>query len=663
MHQPDYRNSSGVMQMPWVFLHAIKDYYDMPWMMARHENVKATYNITPTLIEQLKLYYFQPQNNDKFLSLWYMHPSELQENDRNWLIKICKSISSKKMFENFSRLEELYALDHFNNSELIDLEILYILAWCGVYIKEQSALIQELIARKRDYRHDDKAALLNELSKFIFTIFEYYKKLQLDGRITLSTTPLNHPILPLLIDMNNALEANRSTNIPNNSISLAEDARLHVNKAKEIFEDTFGYLPNGFWPAEGAVDTQSVAMLNSCGVQWIATDEEILFRSLNSRDRQNLYHPYLYNNMRMVFRDHYLSDLIGFTYSKMDAQDAVNNFIEELSRIDDEQRVVFIILDGENAWEFFENNGFEFFDKLYSSFNNLSWCETLTMDEVCTLPTRELKQLAAGSWIHGNFNTWVGHKEKTRAWELIYLTKRDYEHHKQDLQAEVCEKIVEHFLLAESSDWFWWYGDDHYSEFGLEFDELFRTHLISIYTLMDIAPPSDLLVPIVENKSSQNFWLEPQSDISPNINGKDDSFFEWVGCGIVDEDKLFSTMDKVRGPIKKIYYGQDDTRLYFSFEAHISELCDVDGMEIIIEPLGIRGRVVFSKSDAVIGDLDVHIECVDILEMSIDKSPIQEESIFIIFELQKDGRVIQILPGFGELKIDLSNDYSRNWFI
>jgi hypothetical protein len=339
--------------------------------------------------------------------------------------------------------------------------------------------------------------------------------------------------------------------------------------------------------------------------------------------------------------------------------------MHELEKIEhtDADGTVFVILDGENAWEFFTNNGFDFFDLLYKNLQESSWCQSVTMDEVSQLPARELAYLAAGSWIHGNFNTWVGHREKTRAWELIYLTKRDYEHHKDSLDEGTREKITEHFLLAESSDWFWWYGDDHYSEFGAEFDELFRFHLIDIYTLINIAPPSDLFIPIVEHKSTQNFWLQPQSDISPVINGKHDSFFEWIGCGIIDESKLFSTMDKERGPIKKILYGQDDSKLYFAFESRISELCSIYTMEVIIEPLGLRKKVDFKMQTSFIGELELYVMCHNLLEMSIDKSKITSDEISIKFELEKDGQIIQILPGFGELKIDLSNDYSRNWFI
>ena len=665
MHQPDYRDADGIMQMPWVFLHAIKDYYDMPWLMAQHEGVKATFNITPPLIEQLKLYYNKPQEYDKFLALWVENPSYLDENDRNWVIKICKSANYETMVAPLSRYKELYIQEHFNNSELIELQILFMLSWCGVYLRENNVVVKELIKKQRGYAYEEKSLLLEELSRFISGIFDYYLELKNKGAIALSTTPLNHPILPLLMDMNNALAANPTTNIPKKVMELPEDAKLQVERAQKLFFETFGFEVQGFWPAEGAVDPKSVELLHSCGIKWIATDEEILFKSLGSYARENLYSPYVYNNVHMGFRDHKLSDLIGFTYRHMDSFEASRNFMQELERIQgvNSDASVFVILDGENAWEFFKKNGSDFFNSLYENIKNTPWCQTVTMDEIFEQNIRELPRLAPGSWIHGEFNTWVGHKEKTRGWELIYLTKRDYEHHKEPLDDEIKERIIQHFLAAECSDWFWWYGDDHYSEFGAEFDELFRSHLINIYNLMNVTPPSDLFIPIIQNKSTQSFWLEPQSDISPSINGRRDSFFEWIGCGVVDESKIFSTMDRQRGPIKRILYGQDDAKLYFSFESRIHDLCSADMIEIIIDPLNIRGKLSMNSQNIELGGLAVVVACGDVMELSIEKGKIDVETIDIRFEIEKEGSIIQTLPGFGELKIDLHNDYSRNWFV
>ncbi len=665
MHQPDYRDANGIMQMPWVFLHAIKDYYDMPWMLARHETLKATFNITAPLIQQLELYYHHPEESDKFLALWLKNPSSLEEDERKWIIKLAKSTQYETMAKPFERYVELYNQEHFNNSELMDLEVLFILSWCGVYLRNNSSIIKDLIVQKKNYSYEDKTLLLNELSNFVSGIFDYYAKLQRDGIITISTTPLNHPILPLLMDMQNASRANINTNMPKDYVKLEEDAYLQIARAKELFEKTFGFIPSGFWPAEGAVDESSVKLLHSFGIQWIATDEEILFKSLKTNNRDALYTPYKYEDMIIGFRDHYLSDLIGFTYRHQDSYSASKHFIGELSKIQhtNSDATVFVILDGENAWEFFKNNGFDFFNALYSDFRACSWCHTVRMDDVLTQPSKELSYLAPGSWIHGSFNTWVGHSEKTRAWELVFLTKRDYEHHKDKVNEVIKSKIVEHFLAAECSDWFWWYGDDHYTEFGAEFDELFRSHLINIYDLMDVSAPADLFIPIIKNKSAESFWLKPQSDISPVINGRHDSFFEWIGCGVVDESKLFSTMDKQRGPIQKIYYGQDNQKLYFAFEGKIKKMCLNDTMTIIIDPMNIRGEILFRTAETFIDNLKVEVVIGDWFEVCIDRSKIFHDEISIRFELEKDGKVIQTLPGFGELRMNLGDDYSHNWFV
>ncbi len=665
MHQPDYRDADGVMQMPWVFLHAIKDYYDMPWMMARHEGLKATFNITAPIIEQLQLYYNNPESSDKFLAIWLKNPSLLDEDDRRWLVKLCKSTQYDTMVKASKRYSELYTKEHFNNSDLIDLEVLFMLSWCGIYLKTNNKIVKNLISSSTDYTQDDKALLLNELSNFVSGIFEYYKQLHDDGVITLSTTPLNHPILPLLMDMENAIKANRNTKIPKDYITLEDDALLQVQRAQELFKETFGFETSGFWPAEGGVDEKSIALLKSCGIKWIATDEEILFKSINSNNRDSLYTPYNYNDMCIGFRDHYLSDLIGFTYRHQDSYSASKHFLNELQKIQNTNphATTFVILDGENAWEFFPNNGFDFFNALYSELKSCLWCETTHMNEILQKPAPELKYIAPGSWIHGSFDTWVGHSEKTRAWELIFLTKRDYEHHKESLEENIKSKIIEHFLAAECSDWFWWYGDDHYTEFGVEFDELFRSHLINIYDLIGISAPSDLFIPVLKDKSTEHFWLKPQSDISPDINGKRDSFFEWIGCGVVDEGKLFSTMDKRRGPIEKIYYGQDAEKLYFALDGKIKRLCANDALIIIIDPIDAKGKISFDTQKIFLGKLEVDVACVDWLEIQIDKSKIDNDEIFIRFELEKDGNIVQTLPGFGALKIDLGSDYSENWFI
>ena len=671
MHQPDYRDASGIMQMPWVFLHAIKDYYDMPWMLARQGGLKATFNITPPLIEQLNLYTNPIEKRDRFFALWSQHPMELNETDRQWMIKMCKSAPYETMIEPIEPYRNLYHLEYYSDNELCDMEVWFILAWCGVYLRTHSNIVKEMLASSGGFSCEKKLELLRSLGDFIATIFPYYSKLQDEGTISLSTTPLNHPILPLLIDMHNAEIAHPGTNLPEHPLSLEDDAKLQISKAQILFRDTFGHDAIGFWPAEGAVDERSVELYRQAGLKWIATDEAILFKSRGDENRDTLYSPYKYNGLTIGFRDHGLSDLIGFTYRFWEAERAADHFVSSLQTIAEggENRTVFVILDGENAWEFYPNNAFNFFDALYSKLSQTEWCKMVGMDQVSQAQAKDLQRLAPGSWIHGEFNTWVGHPEKSRAWELIYITRRDYERHHSSLENEIVRKIEDHFLAAECSDWFWWYGDDHITDFGAEFDELFRSHLIEIYLLMKISPPADLYTPIISDVSGEDFLLQPKFPIEPIINGRHNSFFEWVGSGFVDETKLFSTMDRVRGPIESIRFGQKYKEVFCAFEGDIDALKKCDKFYVLIEPLGSRFEVELSslcstKSMRMESDhIKLRIACDSWLELGIDFDSLGVSEVQLRFEIERDGIIIQALPGYGELEINLETSYAENWFV
>ncbi len=654
MHQPDYRNNQGIMQMPWVFLHAIKDYYDMPWIASRYENIHLTFNITATLLEQLELYYTHPEQSDRFLSLWLQDVKYLQEQERKWLIKICKS----------SHIE-LSQQEHFTNKELLDLEVLFMLSWCGSYLKTNNKVVKQLIQKQVNFTQQEKETLLEELRHFVSGIWDFYKQLHIQGRISIATTPFYHPILPLLVDMKNAQKANSNTLIPQNYEPLVEDATLQVQKAKELFVKIFGYETNIFWPAEGAVDANSVALLQSMGVKTIATDETILLKSLQTTDKSFIYTPYSYKGMTLCFRDQLLSDLIGFEYRYKEAKDGVDDFISRLQKIQNNNAnaTAFVILDGENAWEFYKNNGFDFLDLLYSRLNQLPWCKTMQMENISQDSLAQLPTLLPGSWINGTFDTWVGESEKTRAWELLFMSKKDYKHHKESLAEERQKQIQECFLKAECSDWFWWYGSDHYSDFERDFDILFRTNLIEIYKLMDITVPNRLFIPISKEKNNNTFWMQPQSAITPTVDGKKDSFFEWMGCGIIDERKFSSTMQKQKSFVEKIYYGEDEKKLYFAFEGDIEPLCKDGMIRVIIDTIGLDIKIKCSQTHLVAQEIAIDLACKSSLELSIDKSTIQKKKIAIQFEIELHGEFMQILPSFGPLPIDLDEDYSKNWFV
>ncbi len=650
MHQPDYRGSDGVMSMPWVFLHAIKDYYEMPWLMSQYAGLKATFNLSASLIEQLKLY-VQPLKYDYFLSLWAQHPSQLSSSQREWLIKLCTTTQYETMVRPIERYCELYDKNHFSEDELIDLEVVFMLAWCGNALRLHNILVKELFLKQRGYTQEDKAALLETLTLFVQEILPYYATLQKEGRISVSTTPYFHPILPLLIDMENGQRANSSTPLPQGFYSLRDDAIEHVKRSIALYETTFGCKPSGFWPAEGAVDEKSLGVYKEHGIKWIATDEAILHKSLQNDASSLRYKPYRYEEVAIAFRDHGLSDLIGFEYRHMEGAKASAHFMQELERIatHEENPYVSVIVDGENAWEFYPNNGWDFFTSLYETLSASTWCKSVNMDEVSQIKGIEvLEHLAPGSWIHGTYDTWVGHDEKNRAWELIFQTRRELEHYAQI--HEITETMRYHLLASQCSDWFWWYGEDHVTEFSAEFDVLFRDHLIEIYRLMGKAIPSHFFDPINGSHGTKPSWVKPKNTISPRVNGERSSFFEWIGCGTIDETQSFSTMDRLRGPAESIYYGFDEENVYvalkgkapFSFASRIEMVVEETAQRVMIEPIVLGNRLEFllPRTHFALNTV-VHLR----------------------WTLMEDNQALQTLPGNGPLVLDLNNNLSTDWFI
>ncbi|MDD5157030.1 glycoside hydrolase family 57 protein [Sulfurimonas sp.] len=652
MHQPDYRGLDGVMKMPWVFLHAIKDYYEMPWLLSEYLGLKATFNLSASLIEQIKLY-DKPIENDYFLSLWIQHPSMLDANERGWLIKLIGAMQFETMVRPIGRYAELYYKNNLSDDEFIDLEVVFILAWCGNYLRLHNTYVKMLFEKKQGYTQSDKTILLESLAEFIKGILPFYGELQKQGVISISTTPYFHPILPLLLDMQNASLANSATALPSGAFSLQEDANEQVERSIVLYKDTFGCNPNGFWPAEGAVDEKSVLIYKKHNIKWIATDEAILYKSLNRYDPSAHYQPYIFNDVAIAFRDHGLSDQIGFEYRHKDANEASGQFMNALEQIAQSEvnPTVCVIVDGENAWEFYENNGLNFFKSLYGSLSSSSWCSTLTMDEVASLKTAgHLDALAPGSWIHGTFDTWAGHPEKNRAWEFIFGAYRDMKEHSENISDEVMKEIRYHLLASECSDWFWWYGEDHFTGFSIEFDKLFRDHLIRIYQLLDIAIPKELFEPIISSIKPKPFWIKPINAISPTLSGGKTLFFEWMGCGVIDERHAFSTMDRLRGPVDIMYYGLDKNRIYFALEGSFSKFKEPQikvkiaecKETVIVEPIILNRRVEFSLSrDSLDGLKSIHLR------------------IFLLNE----AKTVQSLPGFGVLELNLDDYFTTNWFI
>ena len=541
MHQPDYRDyASGDFVLPWAYLHAIKDYTDMAYHLELHPKVHAVVNFVPILLDQLEDYENQfatGKLRDPLLRLLAQENChELTAEQRQLAFDACFRNNHTKMiapYPAYKRLLELFnllntdgntGLAYLSGQYLADLLTWYHLVWCGESVRREYALVAHLMSKAEGFTLEDRKQLLSLIGKLIGGIIPRYRKLAESGQIEISTTPHYHPLAPLLIDFSSAREAMPDAPLPNSPHYPKGRMRVtaHVQLAKKSHRERFGTEPQGMWPAEGSISSETLEVLAAEGCHWTASSESVLVNSLHKMRQvvparaQYLYRPYLQKGgegLHCFYRDDHLSDLIGFEYSRWHGKDAANHFIDQLVSIaqqapEDETPVVSVILDGENAWEYYPYNGYYFIEELYLALETHEQIRTITysdyLKQCATRPaadyarTHNLESIVAGSWVYGNFSTWIGSPEKNRAWDLLCVAKQSFDMVMSSGRLSSAEqKAAERQLCScESSDWFWWFGDYNPACSVASFDRLYRHNLTELYCLLKLPPPMSLLEPI-----------------------------------------------------------------------------------------------------------------------------------------------------------------------
>ncbi|MBN1593573.1 MAG: glycoside hydrolase [Candidatus Coatesbacteria bacterium] len=629
-HQPIYKDFlTNEYVMPWVRLHALKDYYDMGAILAGVDGATATFNFVGSLILQLNDY-ASGKADDLFVHLSEKPAESLSEDERRFLITNFFYIN-RKIIESYPRFSELLVkremglavqnpMASYSLQDFLDLQVLFNLGWCGNTLRRESDVVKALQAKGRDFSEEEKIELLSAQQQFLSRISELYLRLASERRVELSITPFYHPILPLLANVQNARECMPGVPLPANWTGVAEDAVHQVRESAKLFEAQFGGVPlRGMWPAEGSVSQDTCGIYTDLGIKWIATDEAVLSGSLSAagrphlgQDRSQLFSPHFVEvngkPLSIFFRDHGLSDAIGFVYSPWEATAAADDFLAKLKAIHDSvgastkgnPPIVSVILDGENAWQYYADNGEPFLKELYSRLVASDWLELVTFGDYVDEfgPGHPLKRLSAGSWIRGDFGVWIGHPEDNQAWDYLAAARDALV---KDPPADAHSKALawQTIYAAEGSDWNWWYGDDHSCDNIDQFDRLYRKHIANVFTLIGKSPPFDLSIPI-KKLAPIRAYSQPKQFIHPVIDGKDTTYFEWIGAGVLDQRSAGrGAMHQVSTHAKKLYYGFDPANMFIriDFTQDAVDLLGLDGdlglYVHILEPEEFRLQLAF----------------------------------------------------------------------
>ena len=611
MHQPLYKSAAtGDYLLPWVRLHAAKGYLDIASKALEFPEAAQTINVVPSLVLQIKDY-LEGGVTDRFRTLTLKPASELSPDDKRFILKYFFSINWKNCIEPVPRYWELlrkrgttiahtdleYALGRFTDSDFRDLQTLFNLAWLG-FTAMREPLAKELSEKARDYSEEDKAALIEFQDECLMRVLKSWRKLALESRVEFTTTPFYHPILPLVTDTANARFTTTQEVISRIAFNHPGDARAQIRRGLSFISAELGISPRGMWPSEGSVSEDVAEIMAAEGISYIATDRGVLDQSKVKDDGFPATHlePYVLKTssgeVAIFFRDTKLADAIGFEYHKRPLADAAGSFIAGVKaaaadwNCSDRPPLVSVILDGENPWEYYEDGGESFLTRLFESLSSgkdgvlpIAFSEYLDKFGA----EREIESLHPGSWIHHSFGIWIGDGEKDLAWKLLSET-RSFVNDTLDeggIPPETAEHVMEHIYAAEGSDWFWWYGEPFNTDFDPVFDLLFRQHLIRVYELLGRPVPGELKQPIT-GKGVFTPELAPVDALSPTIDGRVTSFYEWIDAGLYSPKISGTVMARDEAPLfKAVYWGYDGEKLFLRVDLSDTKLIN-SGLFLII---------------------------------------------------------------------------------
>ncbi len=595
-HQPFYKDLvTGEYRLPWVRLHALKDYYGMVKLLDEFPNVHQTFNLVPSLITQIQDY-VDGTAHDPFLKVAARPAKDLTTTERRFALQYLFQANPVHMIGRYPRYQALWerfrgagdsperADKYFQAQDFTDLQVLSQIAWFDEFFREDPE-IAALIKKGHGYSLEDQAFVIARQCELVGQVIPAHAAAAQQGRIEISTSPFYHPILPLVCDTNMGAASAPGLPLPQNRFRHPEDAREQLRRGLDLHQQVFGVRPVGVWPSEGSVSEEVLTIAQDLGVKWMATDEGVLGRSLGfnfARDcdgrlsaagAEKLYTIHRFENgstqMHMVFRDHTISDLVGFVYSGMPAQDAANHLIHNIWQaarpvLDlGRDAVVSIILDGENAWEYYPRAGREFLRRFYDKLQNERGIEAVTVSGAIARHRDfgELTSLVPGSWINANFNVWIGAPEDNRSWDYLYQARQFYAETSGRASDAQRKLALEELFIAEGSDWNWWYGPEHHSANDREFDELYRKHLSNVYQALGATPPDYLAQPIsgVETRPQ---YTPQTSYIHPRITGDMVRYFEWMGAAVHTADHRAGAMHGKQFLVACVHTGIDEDFVY-----------------------------------------------------------------------------------------------------
>lgn len=687
LHQPDYAPDGGSPLLPWTRLHALRNYADLFDALSRHPRVRCTLGLDPVLLARFEGFEDGTSAPDPFLRAARKPPAALASEERRFVVSTFLDFRRDVLARDLPRIHELAALrgehgaagvpravvERFDDQAILDLQMLFHLAWCGGLLRSDDR-VRGWIERGREFREEDKQALLDLQDGFLAGVLGRLRVLADAGHVELSTGPYFHPVLPLLCDLESAHEADPAVRLPEREFAHAEDARAQLRSARDRFERVFGRPPAGGWAPEGAVSEEALAVMAEAGWGWTASDESVLYRSLGERGAGSRRGRRLYRTFRpeegpvLLFRDAELSASLAEDYGSWSPSLAATDFVHRIQRVrrslgrESGVPTITVAVDGENVWDDHPAGCGPFLDTMFGQLAEIGdEIVTVTASEACDAERPvELPRVLAGSWVDAALGGWVGTTASNRAWSLLAETRAAVARERGEPDGD--DPAWRAVFAAEGSDWFRWFASDEPGPFAADLDACFRGHLIRAWTEAGLEPPAALREPV--RPSHDDTAHPPAGAVRPTLDGRVTDWFEWLAAGRVDASDALVTSAAL--PVRSLRFGGDGTFLYLRLDPMEPPVARALGGALVrLHFPGWPDRTLTAVvPPAGPGESGaVRVACEQVVELAVPVAELPGDGQAFRFhvEVETASGPCQRVPDAGELEIPAGADQEPEW--
>ncbi len=653
MHQPYYVSlDNREMNSPIIIFRTLFNYYPMALLASMYPSLKINFNITPVLIKQIEGI-ASGEIHDNFLEM--LAKDDVKQEELNLFLEQLPDFLFKK-YRVINLLAEKLKGNTFSSRDLFDLKIyMHLVSFNPLLVDQQ---IESLFKKGRGFNIEDQECLYKKEKEILSKVMPLYRELQDKKQIEISTSPFAHPILPLIFNTDNARKTATSLSVPEGLFSFPSDAKMQLLEGMNVYRHTFGTLPKGIWPSEGSLSNEVLELFAETGILWTATDEYVLYQTLTHSLSRGHYNIWDFNDkVSLFFRDHTLSDVIGFSYQNMAEKASASDFIRRLENIrtTENQSLVTVILDGENPWDFYPEQGVSFLTSLYHLLTDNNQIKTTTFSEALqeNILRKKLNSISPGSWMGNNFDNWIGREPANKAWRILRQARETSEKIFATLPEQQQKMLQEAIMIAESSDWFWWYSLPADPKIKRRFDFYFRRCIRRMYEISSVTLPEYLCLPIEEYGYEETFPY-----ITPVIDGKNTHFYEWYNAIEIDPSHLWGTFMPVNFPIKKVFYGYDAENIFIRLD-----IKEENSIDIYLTFHDSTERSFRINQDITAEESSLVFAKNEIMEIQVPRKlfPSDEKIVFFTITIEtSDGRQFKI-PRFDYFKLIFKE--KENWIV